>query len=1233
MSRSCVILIALFLSFAPISISLAQKLKFRTYLVEDGLSNNSVNLLANDPSGAIWIGTWNGLNLYDGRTFLVFRHLPNEPNSLPGNYIYGVEIDKDDRVWVWSDPNILSLFQPDSTFSHYRFEDRIDHVFLTAHSKIAVQVADSLFVYDGEMDGFQACPSCTPLKKSSDIPIPVSISHLGFWDSKKDKRGNTWYASKDQGLFFQPYHVESRESNPEHYIADAFNPYGLRSNEVTAVLEDHFGNIWLGLKDGGVARALRHTDVLHHIYPHPKIHPNLPGEAVRAVVEEGDGTLWVGYYNSGIYFRRPGQESFEKLYITSTQSGSDWERIRSLYVDQNGMVWAGTYAGVIKIRNRKVAELVEEGNTEFFHRRVYGFAEDKQDKKLWLGSWNGVSLYNQEKQSFEGFAGQDQLEGLNIRTLLYTDSTLFICTEKHGVVLFKEGKVTFFDRSKGLLDNSVYSVFKEEDTDRLWIGTHSGVTLWDVKTDSVSHITEQQGLMSNFVYGMMPHANSMWVGTAKGIARINRETLEVWALDPEEGWQSSEFSEGAYFRSGRGLMYFGGVNGLNSFHPNDFRSEIALPKILVFQHELPANAPYSASFTVSTIGFGTDPNNRIRYRVLPGEPDWSELATNGIVMLSGLPEGSYKLEVKNSLAKPGEVVTKEFTVLVPLWKKPLFYFFMVIFVLGVAGWWRFRTVKRIQRKLELKIQERTKVIARQKADLENANQVLEAKNREIEEQKKRLQILHSKHQNAGFEMEKFTGYVAGQIRKPLTDLKLSIDSATFREQKIKNGISLQLDRVMDLFNEINGSGRSMELGQVTPSLTILPELFQHLNLEIAGAIKENHIQYKYSENLSAGWVSLDVMRLKLFLRNVFKELLKFLDEDAVLDVRVVTLDANLLIRVDTTSSTLMDAIDTFSQYGIYIQSAKHLLAEMSGEMQILPNESSVAIRIQIPIQEIETKNLNTSVKNWKHKALADEIPEGKQIILVYGKRFEADGLVKVMEEDSLFFIQEDDPDMVSSALNTISIDMLILYNEKVTENVAKIISAANLFPTLPILFMYEILSYGQQERLLDMGIKDFIQLPTGKSLISRKIKSLLAESIDKGRPLKLESILSQDEPKVELSPNEKLLREALQEIKQNFDKPSFKVETLYGHLGVSKIKLYRIFKEILHLAPSDLIQQLRMEKANTLLQKSQMNVSEVSFACGFNDPKHFSKIFKKYYGYSPKTFQKLDATGDPLGMA
>ena len=358
MSLRYFIFFALFLSLVPLSISLAQKLKFRTYLVEDGLSNNSINLLANDPSGAIWIGTWNGLNLYDGSTFSVFRHYPNDPNSLPGNYIYGVEIDKQERVWVWSDPKNVSLFQSDSTFSHYKFEERIDRVLLTSQNQFAVQVVDSLYVYDEKDNSFKECISCIPLEKSPDISVPSSISHLSLWDIQKDNRGNTWYASKDQGLFFQPYHVQSGEPYLEQYTSDAFHPYGLRSNEITSILEDYFGNIWLGLKDGGIARALRHTDVVSHIYPHPNIHPNLPSEAVRAVAEEPDGTLWIGYYNSGVYFRRPGESKFEKLDVSSFRSGSEWDRIRSLYVDHAGVIWVGTYAGVIKIRDLQITESI-----------------------------------------------------------------------------------------------------------------------------------------------------------------------------------------------------------------------------------------------------------------------------------------------------------------------------------------------------------------------------------------------------------------------------------------------------------------------------------------------------------------------------------------------------------------------------------------------------------------------------------------------------------------------------------------------------------------------------------------------------------------------------------------------------------------------------------------------------------------------------------------------------------
>ncbi|WP_373941417.1 helix-turn-helix transcriptional regulator [Polaribacter sejongensis] len=74
-------------------------------------------------------------------------------------------------------------------------------------------------------------------------------------------------------------------------------------------------------------------------------------------------------------------------------------------------------------------------------------------------------------------------------------------------------------------------------------------------------------------------------------------------------------------------------------------------------------------------------------------------------------------------------------------------------------------------------------------------------------------------------------------------------------------------------------------------------------------------------------------------------------------------------------------------------------------------------------------------------------------------------------------------------------------------------------------------------------------------------------------------------------------------------------------LDVSRVKCYRLFKERLKQSPSDVIMSLRFQKAEALLKTKKLNISEISFECGYNDPKYFGKAFKKHFGKSPKEFK------------
>src|SRR5690606_2517491 len=340
--------------------------------------------------------------------------------------------------------------------------------------------------------------------------------------------------------------------------------------------------------------------------------------------------------------------------------------------------------------------------------------------------------------------------------------------------------------------------------------------------------------------------------------------------------------------------------------------------------------------------------------------------------------------------------------------------------------------------------------------------------------------------------------------------------------------------------------------------------------------------YRYEENHTQEWVSVDVMRLKLALQLLFRELLKFLEDSAELELHASSQRDQLQLSIRAHSVLLQDGIEAMQRHSLYFSAVKRLISELSGKMEILVDELPIQFSIRMPLEETSNEALEKSLKNWRHLELSDKIPEDKDVILFYGKRYEAGGLAKVVEGDSFFLMQGHDVPMVLSALSTLPVELLVIYNEINIETVELIIKNQRGGASVPILYLYEQLSDRVQEKLMDLGIKDFIQLPTSKMLLLKKVKQLLAENLNKRQTFKWEGILAVDENELKLSPHEKLVKEAILLIRGNFEDPSFRVETIYETLEVSKIKLYRAFKEVVQLAPSDFILQMRMGKAVNL---------------------------------------------------
>ena len=95
--------------------------RLRVIGVADGLPSSNVNGMAQDRAGYLWVATADGLARYDGVDVRVWRHVPGDAASLPGNYVAAVHVDGDDRVWVAVEGRGLSVLDPPHRgFLHYR---------------------------------------------------------------------------------------------------------------------------------------------------------------------------------------------------------------------------------------------------------------------------------------------------------------------------------------------------------------------------------------------------------------------------------------------------------------------------------------------------------------------------------------------------------------------------------------------------------------------------------------------------------------------------------------------------------------------------------------------------------------------------------------------------------------------------------------------------------------------------------------------------------------------------------------------------------------------------------------------------------------------------------------------------------------------------------------------------------------------------------------------------------
>ncbi len=787
---------------------------FQHLSVEHGLSQSSIRCMMQDEAGFLWFGTEDGLNRYDGYTFTVYRHDPEDPNSLGYDTINDLCEGADGSIWVATIQGLDRLDRSTDSFTHFHAvsdvetslsHDRTIAVHSDAAGRIWVGTAAGLDRYEPSTNDF------THHNQSRNGV--VADGTLLVRRILEDNEGMLWLGTNRGVERFDPESGEIRawRSDPDDPATlsapvvlslcqapsghiwvgtasglNSIDPQSGRVTRITAdlstvnlalqpiisLLIDSRGVIWAGTLAAGVC-TLDTAGGCWRQYRHVPGDPTtLSFDSNLSTMEDRSGLVWIGSAGSGLdIFDRdrkpfilhthiPGNpDSIQHLVvrtITGDRRGNRWvgtvagglTRIdavtgehrqylpvagdphslsaRSIWyalVDSRGTLWAGTAGGGLNRYRPESDDFVSYRNdpddpTSIGVNNLQYLFEDRSGR-LWIGTGGGgVNLMDTGTGTFTRFMNDPgdpaSLSANGVYCIAQqTDGTIWVATNGGGLNRYDEETGTFHrfrhdpNDPTTISDDRVLSLYPADDG-TLWVGTGLGLNHFDPAVGTFRRYYAGDGLPNNVIYSILEdETGDLWISTNNGLARFRPPAAGdvpfVRTYDMSDGLQSNEFNSGSSWKSPDGTMFFGGINGYSSFHPDEIAENrivppVVLTRITVPGLELPDSRPNSSRASVtlphrfnnihvqfSALNYRQPEKNRYSHMLEGLDEGWSEADNQRRATYTNLDPGHYTLRVRasnNDGVWSEEEAVLVITVTPPFWQRG---WFLVLAALALAA--------------------------------------------------------------------------------------------------------------------------------------------------------------------------------------------------------------------------------------------------------------------------------------------------------------------------------------------------------------------------------------------------------------------------------------------------------------------------------------------------------------------------------------------------------------------
>lgn len=681
----------------------------------------------NEPNGVRWHGVnGGGATRFDPATgnTTSYRHNPANPNSLIDDRVCFITGDRDGAIWIGTKGGLDRLDVATGKFTHFRHDEK-DPNSLSDNWVWPVfeDRSGTLWVgtYGGGLNRFDRATGKFIRIRHNDFESR-GLNGDQLLSIYQDRSGVIWVGLDQQGV--DRFHPEIQSF--VHYTHEPSNPQSLIDNNVFCMTVDRSGSAWIGTK-GGVGRFDRSKNVFTHFKPDATNPKSIGDLLAQCILEDRSGSVWIGMRSSGLERFDPKSGTFTHYrHDPSNPASLSDNLVYALCEDRSGALWIGTYKGGLNRFDRTTGRFISYTHRDSIPGSlaasgVWALCEDHEGA-LWVGTFGGgLDRFNRDSGTFTHFKHDD-------------------------------------NDPKSLSDNIV-AVLHEDRAGTLWVGTSAGLNRFDRSTGTFKRYGEREGLPNDALSGILEDGSgNLWLSTNKGLSRFDPKTETFYNYDYNDGLQGNEFNLNAYARDPlTGLMYFGGGNGFNIFHPDSLKKNSYVPPIVLssfvrYNTDDKAGKPIEdkgidarsnitlsykdnvANIEFAALNFYNTFKNQYTYQLEGFSDNWIQLGTDRRATFTNLDGGDYVLRVKgsnNDGVWNNEGASLRITVTPPWWKTRWAYGMYAVFTLSfLFGVRRFEINRREQKTQVRESELRAKAVEAEKRALQAEN---ERKTKELDD--------------------------------------------------------------------------------------------------------------------------------------------------------------------------------------------------------------------------------------------------------------------------------------------------------------------------------------------------------------------------------------------------------------------------------------------------------------------------------------------------------------------